>query len=267
VQMLVVIYAVLTTPVTVLAAMHSADAGAQGGHLPWMPAQLAFATAPGLVVLVVGSACVLALLYIAVPQVGQTGWRQVARAVDVTDVPSEAWYDRGGAAVSVTERWLGRDGRTRQASVLALALAALLALGMVGAFVASGWYLFATPASHCTARECAPSYPLYTVAMVDQLAIMVAIFVAQHRWLGRIEKACGVWFRYRDAGATTSLYYVRRHGVTPEAASAALARFAPPDRPMAYWVVTMMLVEVPAIAFLCAGLVLTAWLPLQWVPG
>jgi hypothetical protein len=104
--------------------------------------------------------------------------------------------------------------------------------------------------------------------MVSIFGAMVLAIGTHAFWLWRVEARCGVWFRYADRTATKPVSYIRQPGVTPEAATDALARACsvravPLARQLFFLVLMMSLCSVP----LGAAVILEVWLPGQWLPG
>ncbi len=83
-----------------------------------------------------------------------------------------------------------------------------------------------------------------------------------------MERRCGIWFRVPDGTLGGFTCYVRRPGVTAEAASAALARYTQAvKRPVARRALVDVLFFAPFFLVLIALGVLNAWLPTQWIPA
>jgi len=154
-------------------------------------------------------------------------------------------------------------------SLLLLSGVLLLCLLLVVSFlVAVGVSLRSIPHPPCGAGECAPTYPLIPLVLTSQWVIVGLSSVAQSRWLRRVEASSGVWLRYRDWFGFWGVCYIRQPGVTPEAAAAALTRYAPSGRlPLARVYAMAVLRAFPLFLVLCAGAVLQFWLQTQWLPG
>jgi hypothetical protein len=262
--------AVLILALTVATAAFDARVEPQG-HLPWPLAQWALATPLGAlaVTVVAGLACGLPLALAG--RAARTGWLSTDM-VDVTELPLTAWPARllppwrrpGGPTLA--EYWLGRGWRQRVFSLLALAHAVLLPLGFFTAYGAVGWYAAASRLTTCSGSRCPPSY------LSLQMPLFIGIAIAQlsrYGWIRLLERRCGVWFRAPASGLGAYTWYVRRPGVTAEAAAAALARASRGGvgRPMARRVFVTMLVCVPFFLVVIALGLLSAWLPTQWIPA
>jgi hypothetical protein len=245
-----------------MATAAAMGAYAQGGQLPWPIVQWVVTTPLGTlaIALVGGLAAGLPLLLV----------RRVApvamRPVDVTELPLSAWphplppWRRPGGPTPA-QFWLGRGWRQRVLSLLALALAGLLVLGSFAAFGAVSWYGL----SHlpdCSGPRCPPTYS--QLQGPPMLIGLCNAFLSQYAWVRQVERRCGVWFRVPfTLGDFTC--YVRRPGVTAEAAAAALARYTREStRPMARGAFVAALFFLPFFLVLIALSLLTIWLPTQW---
>jgi hypothetical protein len=253
-----------------LIALFTADASRSGGHLPWPVAQWALTTPAGALALLVVSVLIIAPSYI-VGQLRILPQRRLARAIDVTDVLPRIWPARPPVRTGETraDRWLGRTRRARIASLALLAVAALIILLLVAGFIAlaTSSFLYIDKVE-CGARGCPPTYPLFPIVLASEIVMLALSSLAQYQWLRRAEARSGVWLRYRGWFTTSALSYIRRPGVTPEAAAAALARFAPAEAmPVARVVATAVLAAIPLILVLAVGYFLQFRLPTQWVPG
>ena len=70
----------------------------------------------------------------------------------------------------------------------------------------------------------------------------------------------------RDILWATPLCYVRRPGVTPQAAAAALTRFGPAgEAPLARTFAIFVLAMTPLALLLSASIYLQGWLQFQWI--
>jgi hypothetical protein len=79
----------------------------------------------------------------------------------------------------------------------------------------------------------------------------------------------GVWLRVRTSSGAGPICYVRRPGVTPEMATTALARLLPRESdaaPMARNCMIVLLALMPYMLAFSAGMFLTAWLRVEWIP-
>jgi hypothetical protein len=241
-----------------------------GGHLPWPVVQWALTTPAGVLLTLAISVCIAAPSFIAAQRRVLRRW-QLARAVDVTEVPPWVWLTRPPVYPGETraDRWLGRHQSARVASLTLLAGAALLLLLVSAGFLASALaslrFLLPGP---CGTRGCPPQYPLLQIVLASEMVSLGLAPLAQYRWLRRVEASSGVWLRYRDWFNTRGLCYIRQPGVTPEAAKAALARIAPAEAmPLARVVATSMLAALPLFLLAIACFFLQFWLPTQWLPG
>jgi hypothetical protein len=238
--------------------------------LPWPLAQWALTTPLGIVALDVigGLVCGAPLLLLALrmPII-------IPQPVDVTDIPLYAWprpLSRWGvpAGMTPTDRWLGRTQPQRVWSVAALALAALCLLSLVAATVVSVGYAFGsmlTLIPQCSPAGCAPNF--YGELSPAPLFLgLLAIFLGLALRIAWVQRRCGVWFRSRgffDSGLGT---YIRRSGVTPEAAATALQRYTQVRRPLAPVILLAMLALIPSFLLLSGALLLSVWLSTQWIP-
>jgi len=242
-----------------------------GGHLPWPVAQWALTTPAGVLATFAVSVLIAGPSLIA----GQRRilrHRFLARAVDVTEVPPWVWLTRPPVRPGETrvDRWLGRSRRARIASVGLLAVASLIVLLAVAALFASAVSSFIfIQSGECGARGCPPLYPLLPIVLASMFVTSGLSYWAQYRWLRRVEASSGVWLRLRSWFVpTTAFFYIRRPGVTPEAAAAARARFAPTEAmPMARASAISVLAAIPLFLLLIIGFFLQYWLPTQWIPG
>ncbi len=244
--------------------------GAHGGHLghfPWPIAQWALTTPLDTLVVALGGALVASLPLLVVRRDRVV----IDSPVDVTALPPIFWPHplpptlRPGDQTP-GEYWQCRGRRQRILSLLALALAVLLLFGFFAAYFAIAWYGIAH-SPDCIGAHCPPSDGLL---LYPWMAISTAIVIlGQCRWVRQVERRCGIWFRVR-AGAHTGLTcYVRRPGVTADAAAAALARYTQDvqgpavRRGCAHYV----LFSVPYFLVLLALTLLLAWLSTQWIPA
>lgn len=239
----------------------------QRGHLPWPIAQWAFATPVGVLLLSLVGAAAAGLPVGLASRAGAVP----AHAVDVTDVPPEAWQEYvlslrrsptiSSSASDQPEHSLGG----RIVALLAGAVAIALVLGFFAIYSAVAWYGL-THISDCAGPRCAPSYGYIQGA---PLALGLAIiFGIQYVWIRHVERRCGIWFRKPDGGRSPFNYYVRRPGVTAEAAAAAFARY--PRRTRRPWGIEALrfaLLMVPYFVTLIGLALLAAWLPTQWIPA
>src|SRR5258708_11248546 len=160
--------------------------------------------------------------------------------------------------------WLGRGRRQRVLSLLSLALAGLLMFGSFAAYGAVAWYVL-THLPDCSGPRCPPTYnQLQGPPIVIGLVIMN---LGQYLRVRRVERRCGIWFRVPfTLGDFTC--YVRRPGVTAEAAAAALAPYTREStRPVARGAFVAALFLMPFFLVLIALSLLTIWLPTQWMPA
>ena len=241
-----------------------------GGHWPWPVAQWALTTPAGLLAILAICVGICAPSLIAMQRLTLRRWA-LARAVDVTEVPPWIWLTRPPVYPGETraDRWLGRGRRAHMVSLTLLGAGALLCLLLIASFLASGVVsLMSIPHAVCGVGGCPPMYPLFLIVLAGEWVIFAISSFVQYRWLRRIEASSGVWLRYRDWFQTRSLYYIRQPGVLPEAAVAALARFAPAEAmPLARMFAIAVLGTVPLCLLLVASFLLQFWLATQWLPG
>lgn len=265
-----ILVAILLCLVVVILALNiatAADIGAQGGHLPWPIAQWGLTTPLGtLAVAVVGGlVCGLPFLLVLLAR------PMVVRPVDMTELPLAAWPRplppwRAPGDRTLVDTWLGHSWPQRALSLLALALAALLLVGLLAALVASGWYGF-THIPDCGASGCPPVFGQLT--SLPECVGFAVMFLGQFAWIAQVERRCGVWFRARAIVESGLGTYIRRPGVTPEAADAALQRYtrgARPPIPMAQVLFVAVLALAPALLVISGGELLSVWLSTQWIP-
>jgi len=253
-----------------LIGLMTVEATQASGHLPWPVAQWALTTPAGLFGILVICVGVGAPALIVAQRHILRGW-MLARAVDVTEVPRWVWLTRPPVYPAETraDRWLGRDRRARMVSLTLVGGAALICLRLVVIFLAEVVVsLRSIPHLPCGVGECAPTYPLIPLVAVSEWVIIGLSYLAQYRWLRRVEASSGIWLRYRNWFATQGLCYIRQPEVTPEVASVALARFATAEAmPLARVCAMVVLGALPLILVLFAGAVLQFWLQTQWFPG
>jgi hypothetical protein len=245
--------------------------GTQGGHLPWPALQWVLTTPLGTLLLT--ALCLLMVgppfILFSVSQFRQ----QVAQAIDITGWPLMAWpipWPTRPQPPSI-QRWLGYGRREQALSLSMLMLGTLLAIELVGIFIASslyGFYELGRLPCRTTGTGCSTDFPITGIVIASMPAAMALSHVARFRWLRRVEVTSHVWLRYRDWFSMAPPYYVRQPGMTPEAAAAALARFSSAQTvPLARLVVIGALVITPYVLLASTSFVLSAWLQLQWIPG
>jgi hypothetical protein len=242
------------------------------GHFPWPLAEWTLTTLPGTLALAVVAGLLwsvpAALLMRRIPFLAQT--------VDVTDLPLDAWPRlrppwgdpaRGTRA----DRWLGRTQRQRVQNLLALALGALLLLTLLAAWLVAVWY-GATHFLHlgCSGASCPRIFPpIFTlqIFMAPLYLGVVFVYFAPLAWFAQVQRRCGVWLRTRDPNGHTPLgTYIRRPGVTPEAAARALQRYTLGARPLAHVLLSAALVFIPFFLMAIGATLLSTWLSTQWIP-
>jgi hypothetical protein len=255
-------------PLTLLEIIGS---GEQGGHLPWPMLQWVVTTPPGVLLLTA-----LCLLMVGPPFILYSMWQlrqQVAQAIDITYWPPIAWpipWSTRPQPPSI-QRWFGYGRREQVLSLIMLVLGTLLAIELVGIFIASSLYgLYERGRLPCrtTGTGCSPDFPFIGILLVALWAVVALSCIAQFRWLRRVEATSHVWLRYRDWSWPSPLCYVRQPGVTPEAVAAALAPFSPALAvPFARRFLINALAITPLVLLVSASFVLSAWLQLLWIPG
>jgi hypothetical protein len=252
-----------------LIGLITAGAIQSSGHLPWPVAQWALTTPAGVLATFAAIALIAGPSLIAA-QRRILRRRYLARAVDVTEVPPWVWLTRPPVYPGETraDRWLGRGRKARMTSLTLLGVAALVALLFLAGFFASAVLgLIYIPRTECGARGCPPQYPVLPLLLASEFVTLGLSSWAQYRWLRRVEASSGVWLRLRDWFAALALFYIRKPGVTHEAAQAALARFAPAEAmPLARVYAISVLAAIPLLLMFIVGLFLQFWLPAQWIP-
>lgn len=249
----------------VMAMVNAADAGAQRGHLPWPIAQWALTTPLGVLTVAVGGGLIWVLPWLLLMLVSPFP----VHPVDVTELPVSAW-PRPRTVWHVPEgatradAWLGRRQPQRILSLLALSVSALLLIGLLATFFASTWYVV-THFPECSPSSCAPNFSTQLVFAPEFLglaAMNLSIIVRT----AYAERRGGVWFRARKRSEGGVGAYIRRPGVTPEAAAAALQYYSRgPIAPRA--IAGIMLALLPMGLLFCGGEVLSNWLSIHWIPA
>jgi hypothetical protein len=106
------------------------------------------------------------------------------------------------------------------------------------------------------------------MGLEGEFAGLWVILTMNYGLVRRAEQQCGIYLRERASLDTFGFYYVRRPTVSAEEAAAARARFAPArERSFPHRFVVGLLTFLPLVLVPSAGLFLSAWLPLQWLPG
>jgi hypothetical protein len=253
-----------------LIGLMTVEATQAGGHLPWPVAQWALTTPAGLFGILAICVGVGAPAFIVAQRHILRGWT-LARAVDVTEVPPWVWLTRPPVypGETRTDRWLGRSRRAQLVSLTLLGGAALICLLLVASFLASAVVsLRSIPLPLCGVGGCPPTYPLIPIVVASEWVNIGLSSLAQYRWLRRVEGSSGVWLRYRNWFQTQALCYIRQPAVTPEAAAAALGRYAPAEAmPLARAFAIVVLGALPLILVIFAGGFLQFWLQTQWLSG
>lgn len=239
-------------------------AAAVGGSLPWPLAQWAFTTPLGVVGLALLSFIALAPFYL-VPA-NHAGLLERAR--DITGLPLDAWPPRPpmpqAPAMSLAERWLGRDRRERTLSLLALGAAAVIIIGFIVAVVAA--LSLNPPPAPCGPVHCAPAYPTLFIVL-GCLQLVLGVFpLNEYLWARRVGRRAGVRLLHQRAGLISGINYIRDPGVSHEQAEAALIRAIPARRALARDALLGVLQFAPMLLLLCGAVALAHWLPALWRP-
>lgn len=243
-------------------------------HLPWPVLQWAVASPTGFLTL-----SALGILVVSPPFVLFWIWLyrpQVARARDVTDVPKMWWAIPWQARLQppLLQRWLGQRRSERAVSLALLVVGVLLACALMGVFLATGGV--SARLTNQLDAQCAtthygcppPTATLKTILAFGWFAGMALGQGAVALWLHRLEVTSGVWFRYGNWMGGSRLYYVRQPGVTPETATAALARVSPAHTvPYVRYLFFFMLAWSWYAVLFAAAFLLDTWLQYQWLPG
>ncbi len=256
--------AVLILAGTMLTA---AEVGTRWGHLPWPIAQWALTTPLGAlaVAIVSGLVCGFPLSLIAL--MGPL----VARPVDVTDLPVLAWplplpLTRGPHGGTAADVWLGHGRVQRVRNLFALAFAAPLLIGLLAVCVASTWYGI-TQFPDCSASGCPPSFS-GEFTSVSLVIGMACLYVSLSARIAYVERRCGIRFRARKVYESGFNAYVRRPGVSSEAAVAALQRYTRSTRPpIAQVIFVFALILIPSTLVFSGGEILSTWLSIHWIPA
>ncbi|HEX8981334.1 MAG TPA: hypothetical protein VF792_01070 [Ktedonobacterales bacterium] len=239
----------------------------RGGHLPWPLAQWAFTTPLGALAVAVAGGLVWGLPLALVVLTRPIG----VYPVDVTELPP-IWWPRplppwrvpGGGTLA--DYVLGHSRSQRVWSLLALIFSALFLIGLFAVFVAASLY----PLRHidnCSASGCPPSFSQLLTGAPEFIGITIMLF-SQVARIAHVERRSGVWFRTREALEFRLGAYIRRPGVTREAAAVGLQRYTrSARRPLARDVVLIALAMTPAILLMIGGELLAAWLSTQWIPA
>jgi hypothetical protein len=242
-------------------------------HLSWPVVQWAVASPTGFLTL-----SALGILVVGPPFAVFSIWRyrsQVARARDVTDVPQVWWAIPQQARLQppLLQRWLGQRRSERAVSLAFLVVGALLFVAVVGVLLAAigvSDRLLNQLDVQCTTSHYGcppPTATLKTILAFGGIAWLALGQGAVALWLHRLEVTSGVWFRYGN-WMTSRLYYVRKLGVTSEAATAALARVSPAHAvPYVRYIFFFVLVWNWYAVLFAAAFLLDTWLQYQWLPG
>jgi hypothetical protein len=195
----------------------------------------------------------------------------VIQPTDVTELPLGAWphpvnhrrrlTPAGGTRAA---RWLGQGRAQRTLSGLALLLAALLAGSLAAMLAVTVWYWTTHIPAACAVAGCPPDVAeqLLTLPMTVAIATMLFFALSRIAW---VQLRCGVCFRTRVWGPSLE-NYIRRPGVSAEAAAAALQRYASKPRhirPTAQVAGMLALFLIPPFLLLCSAELLSAWLATQ----
>jgi hypothetical protein len=236
-KLFLLVFLVMCLIIVGFALATAAHLGAHGGHLRWPIVQWAVATPLGLLALTLSGALLAGLPLVLTMIVGF----RVYDPVDVTDLPLSAWSPRTlppwrrADGLTRSQHVLGRGLAQRSLSVLALAVAVLVMLGLFALYSAIAWYgISHYPA--CAASGCPPVYGyIQGPVLTSALAIM---FLSQYARVRYIERHCRIWFRAPASTTASVKYYVRRPGVSAAVAAATLARYSAPgagsERPLAW---------------------------------
>jgi hypothetical protein len=239
-------------------------------HLSWPVVQWAVASPTGFLtlsalgILVVGSPFAVFSIWLYRPQ--------VARARDVTDVPQIWWAIPQQARLQppLQQRWLGQRRSERVVSLALLVVGVLLFVALVGVPLEAIALVNQLDVQPCiTHYGCRP--PTATLKTIVAFGWIASLWLGQGAvawWLHRLEITSGVWFRYGTWMGGNRLYYVRKLGVTSEAATSALARVSPAqDVPYVRYIFFFVLVWSWYAVLFAAAFLLDTWLQYQWLPG
>ncbi len=222
------------------------------GYLPWPIAQWVLTTPLGTFTVELIAGLISGLPFgVAAPWARS----QFSHAVDVTELPPTAWparplplwparplplWRRPGGPTRA-DYWLGCGWRQRVLSLFALAV--LLVLGFFAAYAAVVRYGLAHFPG-CTPR-CAPTF--VGVISPTMFAGFAIVLLSRYGWIRHVERRCGIWFRAPIGTMGGFTCYVRRSGVTADAAAAALARYTRggAGRPVARRILMAVLFATP----------------------
>jgi hypothetical protein len=237
------------------------------GHLPWPIAQWALYTPLGTLILVLVGALMWSAPFTVVALAGGPKFLPM----DVTDLPVSAWprpptprrRPEGGTRA---DRWFGRGTVARVWNALALILGVVLLIGILAGLIASFWYSH-TIRPDCHPAGCPPSFD-GRIAFAPEFIAVGTFFVGIYARFVSIERQSGVWFRSPYGLGSGPGLYVRRPGVAPETAAAALRRYTPGILPpVAPNFLRVTLFGSLMAALFCGSMILSAWLAAQWIPG
>lgn len=267
-RFLVALCGVLAVGMLLLTGWEASVTASRGGHLPWPALQWVFADPDYTVLVTIATAGLVSIPILLM--IWRDFQRKLRRARDLTEVPEE---ERPTPPALLRERltrdrWLGHGQRTQRASRMIGVAAALFALLLLGGCVATFAYIAQFP--RCGAQGCPPPYPTGPMGMAAMMLVFWLTWLAPLIWRRRVEAQCGIVLHYRSETNIGPFDYVRRPGVTAEAATTALTRFISPraDNEVlaARWLAAFVFAWAPMFIVLLGGLALARWLSDQWMP-
>jgi hypothetical protein len=138
-------------------------------------------------------------------------------------------------------------------------IAILLFIGLLALFGATFWLMW-TNYSPCSAAGCPQTYTVFSLVLmfVGEFSLLLGLVV----WIASVERHCGMWFRIGYGKKATGVF-IRRPGVTSEAAVAAPQRYAPRSRTLGWVFLRVTLAMMLFVLLLFGSQLLAHWLATQ----